>query len=126
MFFAVLQHARIGALKLRCVKGIAKALGRLFNFFLGFLLYLGTIVFYQHICTEAFFRIFIVYQRVIEGIYVAGGFPDGRVHQDGGVYPYDILVELHHRLPPILFDVVLQLGAVLSIVIHGGKPVINL
>jgi len=48
------------------------------------------------------------------------------VHEDAGVDTHDVLVEQHHRLPPILFDIVLELYSILTIVINGGKAVVNI
>ena len=48
------------------------------------------------------------------------------MHEDGGVYAYDILVQAHHRLPPVILDIVLELHAQLTIVVHGPQAVVNL
>ena len=51
------------------------------------------------------------HQGVAEAGYVAAGDPDLRVHQNGGVQPYDVIPLLHHRVPPEVLQVALQLHA---------------
>jgi len=41
------------------------------------------------------------------------------VHEDGGIDADDVLVHLHHGLPPVFADVLLQFHAVLAIVVNG-------
>ena len=57
---------------------------------------------------------------------MSAGLPCGGVHKDGSIQSHDILVQLHHTLPPILFDVVLQFHTILTIIIHGAQAIINL
>jgi hypothetical protein len=47
------------------------------------------------------------------------------VHEDGGINARDVFMELHHGLPPIFADVVLEQRAVLPVIVHGTEPVIN-
>ena len=47
------------------------------------------------------------------------------MHEDGGIDTDDVLVEQHHRLPPILLYVVLELYAVLAIVIDRAEAVVD-
>jgi len=56
---------------------------------------------------------------------VAAGFPDAGVHEDGAVEPHDVLVHLHHSLPPSLLDIVFQLYTQLAVVIHSGEAVVD-
>lgn len=48
------------------------------------------------------------------------------MHEDRGVDADDILVQFNHRIPPITLDIVLQLHAVLSVIVHGTESVIYL
>jgi len=48
------------------------------------------------------------------------------VHEDGRIQPDDILIEQHHRVPPVLPDIVLQFNAILAIIINRGQSVIDL
>ena len=48
-------------------------------------------------------------QGVAEAGDVAAGDPHLRVHQNGGVQPYDVIPLLHHRVPPEVLQVALQL-----------------
>ena len=52
-----------------------------------------------------------LHQGVAEAGYVAAGDPHLRVHQNGGVQPYDVIPLLHHRVPPEVLKVALQLHA---------------
>ena len=56
---------------------------------------------------------------------MATGFPHQRVHEDGSVDTDDVLVEQYHRLPPVLFDIIFKLDAVLSIVVDGGQAIVD-
>ena len=93
---------------------------RLLAFLLDLLLNLGDMVLDEHVGAVALLAVLVVDEGVVEGIHVAAGLPDARVHEDGAVQTHDILVHLHHSLPPILLDIVLQLHAQLTVVIHGG------
>ena len=47
------------------------------------------------------------------------------MHEDGRVESYDVAVEQHHALPPILLDIVFQLYAVLSVIVDSGQAIID-
>jgi hypothetical protein len=61
----------------------------------------------------------------VEAIPETGRFPDGWVHKNGRINPNDIFVQLNHRFPPILFDVIFQFCAVLSVIVDCRKSVID-
>ena len=65
-------------------------------------------------------------QRVGEAGDVAGGLPDAGVHQDGGVEALDVVALAHHRIPPALLDVVLQLDAERAVVPDGAGASVDL
>jgi hypothetical protein len=48
------------------------------------------------------------------------------MHEDGGIETHDVLVELHHALPPEIADVLLQFHTHLAVIIRGTETVINL
>ena len=124
--FLVFQHTGVGGDKLLAVEGVAKAFVRLLALFVYLLLNLGDMVLDEDVGAIAFLGVFVVDQRVVEGIHMAGGFPDARVHEDGGVDTDDVLVVLHHGTPPVLLDVVFEFGSQLAIVVHGGETVVYL
>ena len=61
-----------------------------------------------HAFGVVFLVVFVVDQRIVERIYVTGSFPGFRMHKDGRIDTYDIIMHLHHGLPPVFFEVVLQ------------------
>src|SRR5260221_8259930 len=60
---------------------------------------------------EALLAVFAVDQRVGEILQMARGFPGARMLQDGAVEADDIAARRHHRAPPRLLDVALELNA---------------
>ena len=82
-------------------------------------------IFYQNVCTIALFRVTIIYQRIVKSIYVARCFPRCGMHENGSIDTYDILMEQGHRIPPITLDIVFQFYAILAVVIHCAKAVVN-
>jgi len=125
-FLLVLQHAGIGRAELSLVEGIAVFLGCLGHFFVDFVIILGYLVLDEHIGAVAFLRVAVVDEGVVKRIHVSTCLPDSGVHEDGGIDADDVLVQQHHALPPVLFDVVLQFHAVLTVVVHRAQSVVNL
>src|SRR5579872_6263914 len=76
--------------------------------------------------TIALFAILVIDHRVAEVIDVTAGLPCRGMHKDGGIDPYNILVELCHAFPPMILDILLELTAVLTIVIDSAQSVIDL
>ena len=124
--FLPAQHPRVCGDELFLIEGVAEAFSGLLHLFVYLLLYLRHIVFNEDVRAVAFLAVLIIYHRVVEGIHMAGSLPHCRVHEDSRVETNDVLVHLHHRFPPVLPDVLLQLHSVLSVVIHGGEPVIDI
>ena len=122
----VLQHAGIGLAELLLVEALAELLSSLGHFLVYLFVVFGYLVFNQHVGTVALLAVAVVNQRVVERIHVPAGLPRRGMHEDGGVDAHDVLVEQHHALPPILFNVILQLHAVLTVVVHGTQTIINL
>ena len=114
--FAVLGLVEIGA------ETLAGLLDLLYDLFI----LLGQPLLYQHVGTVALFRILVVDQRVVERRDVSRSLPGLGVHENRGVDADDILVQFDHRIPPIAFDVVLQLHAVLTVIVHGTESVVYL
>ena len=121
----VFQYTGVGATELSLVEGVAEFLGGLGYFLIDFFVVLGNLVFNQYVGTVAFLRVTVVNQRVVERVYVSGSLPDGRVHEDSRVDAYDVLVQEHHALPPVLFDIVFQFHTHLSVIVYGTQSVID-
>ena len=121
----MLEHTGIGSTEFLLIKGVAELLGGLGNLLVYLLLVLGYLVFDEHVGTITLLGVAVIDKWVVERIDVAGSLPHGRVHEDGSVDTYDIVVHQHHRLPPIFLDIILKLNAVLTVVIHGGETVVN-
>ena len=124
-FLLMFQHAGIGFAELLLIKAIPELLGRLGYFFVYLFFVLGNLVFNQYIRTITLLAVAVVNQRVVECVHVSAGLPRRRVHEDGGIDAYDVLVQQHHALPPILLDVIFQLHTVLTVIIHGTQSVID-
>ena len=60
-----------------------------------------------------------------EGVQVAGGLPDGGVHDDGGVEAFHVLAVAHHEAPPTLLDVALQFAPQRTVVPEAGEAAID-
>ena len=63
--------------------------------------------------------------RIGEGVEVAGGLPDARVHDDRGVEAGDVGATAHGELPPGLLDVGLQLAAERPVVPEPGHAPVD-
>ncbi len=122
--FLMFKHTGVGGDELLAVEGIAEAFVGLLAFLVDFLFDFGYVVLDEHIGTIAFLGVLVVDEGVVEGIHMAGGFPDAWVHEDGGVDADDVLVVLHHAAPPVLLDVVFEFGTQLAIVVNGGEAVV--
>ncbi len=120
-----LGHAGRGLAVLGLVERLAEALAGLGHLFLHLLVLAGDPVLDQHVGAVALLRILVIDQRIVEGAHVARGLPRSGMHEDGGVDAHDVLVELDHRVPPVAFNIVFQLHAVLSVVVHGGQTVVD-
>ena len=48
------------------------------------------------------------------------------MHEDGCINAYDIFVHLHHGLPPVFLDIILQQTAIRTVIIDGTQSVIDL
>jgi len=55
-------------------------------------------------------------QRVGEALDVAAGLPHARVHEDRRVEPLDVVAGAHHRVPPGVLDVSLELDTERAVV----------
>jgi hypothetical protein len=66
-----------------------------------------------------------VHERVHEAAHVPARFPRARMHEDRRVDAHDI-VAAHHRLPPVLLDVALELHAERTVVPHRARAAVDL
>ena len=122
----IIDHALICGAELRLIKGITKAFARLSHLFFDFFFVFRNLILNQNVGAVAFFAVAVIDQRIVERIDVARSLPYRRVHKDCGVDTYDIFVEQHHTLPPILLNIILQFYAVLSVVVNGSKAIVNI
>ena len=120
------KDAAIGGTELCLVKGIAEALAGLGDFLVDLLIVLGHLVLNEDIGAIALLRIAVVDEGVVESIHVTAGLPRRGVHENSGIDADDVLMQEHHRLPPVLLDVVLQLHAVLSVVIDSAEAIVDI
>ena len=67
-----------------------------------------------------------VHQRIGEAGHVAGGLPDARVHEDGGIEPLDVVPGVHHGPPPAVLDVLLELDAERPVVPDRAESAVDL
>jgi hypothetical protein len=114
------QYTRVGGTKLFFVKVVAKTLGCLFHFLGNFVVVFGQLIFYQYIGPVAFLGVLVVNQGIIERIHVTGSLPDGRMHKNSRVDADHVFVKQHHGVPPIFFQVILELHPILTVVVHGA------
>ena len=108
------------------VERLPEALAGLLDLFFDLFILLGQPVFDQHVSAVTLLRVLVVDQRVVERTDMARSLPRAGMHEDRGIQPHDILVQLDHRIPPITLDVILQLHAVLAVVVDGAEPVVYL
>ncbi len=125
-FSGVLHNAGIGLAEHRLVETFAKALGRFCHLFIDFLIEFGNLVLDEHVGPVALLGVTVVDQGIIESVDMPRSFPDGRVHEDRGVYAHDVVVKHGHRFPPVALDVVLQFDTVLTVVVHCRQAVVDL
>ena len=120
------EHASVGGAELGLVEGVAEALRSLGNLLVDLLVVLRHLVLDEDVGAITLLAVAVVDERVVERIHVSAGLPRGGVHEDGGIDADDVLVEQHHRLPPVLFDVVLQLHTVLTVVVDSAETIVDI
>ena len=118
-------HVGVGFFELNFVKAFTPFGAAFVNLLLDFGFLLGDGFFDQNIGAVAFFGIFVINQRVVEGVHVAGGFPNGGVHKNRGVQADNVIVELDHGPPPVFAQSVLEDDPVLSIIVDRRQPVVD-
>ena len=116
----IFQHPGIGFAVHLLVELLPEALCRLLHLLVDLIVYFSQILLDQHVGTIPLLAVPVIDQWIIKRVHVSRCFPDGRVHEDGGVDPYNILVQQHHAVPPIFFQVVLELHAHLPVIINGA------
>ena len=107
------------------VESLSETLAGFLHLLLDLLVLLGEPVFDQHVGTVTLLRVLVVDQRVVERADMSRSLPRTGVHEDRGVDAHDILMQLDHRIPPVALDVVFQLHAVLSVVVHRSQTVVD-
>ncbi len=124
-FGLMLKDTRVRLAELSLIERLAEFLRRFLHLLVHLLFNLRQIFFYQHVRAITLLRVLIVYQRVIEGIHMAGCLPDSRMHKDGGIQSHYILVQERHTVPPVFLDIVFQFYAILTVVVHSAQTVVN-
>ena len=124
-FSLVFQHTRIGAAEFCFIESISVFLGSLGYFLVYLFVVFGNLIFNQYIGTVALLGITVVNQRVIKSVHVSRSLPNGRMHENCRIDTYDVLMQQHHALPPVLFDIVFQFHTVLTVIIYGSKSIVN-
>src|SRR5712664_2712201 len=67
-----------------------------------------------------------VHERIGESRNMPRCLPDLGMHQDGRIEAFDIVAFVHHRSPPALLDVLLELDAERPVVPHGAEAAVDL
>ena len=122
----MLKNTPIGAAELSFVESFTKSFGSFGHLFINLIIVLSQLIFNQHIGTVAFFRVFIINQRIVKCIHMSGSLPDGRVHKDCRVNTDNVFVQQHHAVPPVFFNIVFQFNTHLSVVIHRAQSVVDI
>ena len=120
------QDVGVSGAELSLVETLAETLAALGDLLAYLFLDLAEIVLDEDIGAIALLGVLVIDERVVEGANVTGSLPDARMHKYAGIDAHYILVKARHGVPPILLDIVLEFGAHLSIIVHGGKSVIDL
>ena len=107
------------------VERLAEALAGLLDLLLDFLILLGQPILDEHVGAVALLRVAVVDERVVEGAQVTRSLPRFGVHENRRVDADDVLVELDHRVPPVAFDIVFQLDAVLAVIVDSSQTVVD-
>ena len=119
------EHTTVGGAEFFFVEGFLETLATLSHFFLNLLVIFCELIFDKHVSAIAFLRILVVNQGIVKRIYVTRSLPNSGVHEDGRVDAHDVLVEQSHRLPPVLFDIIFEFNAELTVVIDCAQSVID-
>src|ERR1035437_9212327 len=69
---------------------------------------------------------FAVHERIDEPTDVPARLPHARMHKDRGIETLDVVARAHHRVPPALLQVALQLDAERTVVPDGAKAAVDL
>src|SRR3954468_4417071 len=75
---------------------------------------------------EALLAIAAIDERVRESGDVTARNPDLTMHQDRGVDPLDVLARAHHRVPPAVLEILLQLDAERAVIPDGSRAAVDL
>ena len=75
---------------------------------------------------KAVLALLAIHERIGEPGQMPRCLPDLGMHQDRGVEALDVVAFMHHRPPPALLDVLLELDAERSVIPHGAKAAIDL
>ena len=119
------QDVGIGLAELGLVESLAEALAALLHLLVHLFLYLAQIVFDEIVGAIAFLGVLVVDERVVERRDMAACNPCLGMHEDGGVYAHDILVQTRHGVPPVFLYVVLEFDAHLAVVVNRRQAVVD-
>src|SRR5579883_284294 len=86
---------------------------------------LQQVLFRQMVDAETPLAVFAFYEAVDKILDVAAGLPDAGVRDDGALDTHDVIVQLHHRPPPVAADVVAQFDAERAEVIDARNAAVD-
>ena len=75
---------------------------------------------------EALLAVPAVHERIDESGDVPARLPDARMHEDRGVQSLDVVPGAHHRVPPPILEILLQLDAERTVVPDGAGAAVDL
>ncbi len=121
----IFLNAWIGFAEKNFIKGLSETLGGFVYLLIDFIFNLAQVILNQVIRAIALLTVLVVDHGIIEGIHVTRGFPRGGMHKNRRVDAHDVVVHVHHALPPIFADIFFQFDTVLSVIINGTETVVN-
>ena len=77
------------------------------------------------VLAETHLALLAVYQWICEVLYMARCFPNTRMHHDGCVNAYDIVMKPGHLFPPELLDILLKRNSQRTVVPCRGKTSVD-
>ena len=123
--FGYVGYAWIGLAEQSLIETVAETLTGLGNLFFYLVVEFGYVFLDQDVGAIALLAVAVVDQRIIEGVHMSGCLPYSGMHENRGINTYDIFMKKGHGVPPIPFDIIFQLHAVLTIVINGRQTIVN-
>src|SRR6185436_10168690 len=86
---------------------------------------LGTTLFLNGVFAKPAFTFLAIDKWVREIFYVPGSFPNFGSHKDRRIQRFDVVATFEHRVPPSLFDIMLQQRAQRTVIITAVDAAID-